>query len=162
MVSVATLLLTQVAFSQNSQLPDLKPLQPKLRALVVKYYPKASIKAAGDAITFSYKSRKFMMHEPTKKGDWQEAREEEGPDRGGVIGEIELRDGKYNGQAVTPQSFDKRYFVELVMSPYSEKLDSHLYIHLKFPRDASPSFLKEFQSLMNGFEKHLSPKKAGR
>jgi hypothetical protein len=59
------------------------------------------------------------------------------------------------GMAALPQSFDKHYFTVLVTAPHSKKLDHHLYIHLKYPRDAPKDFLKEFKRLVDGFEKHL-------
>ena len=59
--------------------------------------------------------------------------------------------------AAVPQSSDKRYFVLLLTAPYSRKLDHHLYIHLKYPRDVSRDLLKEFDRLATGFEKHVPP-----
>lgn len=57
--------------------------------------------------------------------------------------------------AALPQSFDKHYFTVLVTAPHSKKLDHHLYIHLKYPRDVPKAFLKEFERLVDGFEKHV-------
>src|SRR5438034_7173328 len=58
------------------------------------------------------------VHEPLKTGEWQDARETIGPQRGGVVGNMELRTGKYLGAAAVPQAFDKRYFTLQVMAPY--------------------------------------------
>ncbi len=33
------------------------------------------------------------------------------------------------GAAVVPQAFDKRYFTPLVIAPYSDARDAHLYTH---------------------------------
>jgi hypothetical protein len=41
------------------------------------------------------------------------------------------------------------------MAPYSKKLDRHLYVHLKYPGDVHKEFLKDFQRLVDGFEKHV-------
>src|SRR5262249_5079835 len=74
---------------------------------------------------------------------------------GGIYADIELRAGEYGGMAAVPQSFDKRYFTLLLTAPHSRKLDHHLYIHLKYPRDVPKDFLKEFERLVDGFEKHV-------
>jgi hypothetical protein len=39
----------------------------------------------------------------------------------------------------------------LLMAPYSKKLNYHLYVHLKYPRDVPKEFLKEFERLVDSF-----------
>ena len=135
--------------------PDLKPLLKEVRKVVEKHYPKATVTLKDQTIHFEFNTRKFMIHEPTLTGEWQDAREEPGPQKGGIYADIELRAGEYMGMAALPQSFDKRYFTVLVTAPHSKKLDHHLYIHLKYPRDVPKDFLKEFERLVDGFEKHV-------
>jgi len=135
--------------------PDLKPLVGEVRKLVAQYYPKGKVTLQDQTIHFEFNTRKFMIHEPLLTGEWQDAFEEPGPQKGGIYGDIELRAGQYGGMAAVPQSFDKRYFTLFLTALYSQKLDHHLYIHLKFPRDVSKEFLKDFQRLVEGFEKHV-------
>jgi len=125
------------------------------RALVLKYYPDARTARTRDAIHFEARTRRFMIHEPLKTGEWQDAREVVGPQRGGVVGHMELRTGKYPGAAVVPQAFDKRYFTLHVMAPYSEARDAHLYTHLLYPADANRVFLAEFAELVARFADYL-------
>jgi hypothetical protein len=136
--------------------PDLKRLAPEVRKLVEKHYPKAKVTLKDQTIHLEFNTRKFMIHEPLLTGEWQDAHEETGPQKGGIYGDIELRAGEYGGGAVVPQSFDKRYFTLLLMAPYSQKLDYHLYVHLKYPRATPKAFLKEFERLVDGFEKHVA------
>ena len=136
--------------------PDLKPFQDEVRTLVEKHYPKAKVTLKDQTIHFEFNTRKYMIHEPLLTGEWQDAHEEMGPQKGGIYGDIELRDGEYGGMAFAPQSFDKRYFTLHMSAPYSKKLDHHLYVHLKCPRDASEEFVKEFRKLVDGFEKHVA------
>ena len=137
--------------------PDLKTLQGKVAKLLQKHYPKAEVKVTldGDTIHFSHNTRKFMVHEPFLDGEWQEAREATGPKPGGIIGRLEIREGKYGGQAVVPQSFDQYYYTTYVLAPYSKNLDSHLYVHLICPRDVPKDFVKEFVLLVDDFERHV-------
>jgi len=69
---------------------------------------------------------------------------------------MELRSGKYLGAAMVPQTFDKRYFTLLVMAPYSNARDAHLYTHLSYPADASKIFLSEFTDLVTRFAEYLN------
>jgi hypothetical protein len=139
--------------------PDLKPLVAKIRELLEKHYPKAEVTLDGDTIRFEFNLRKFMIHEPLLTGEWQDAHEELGPQKGGIFCNIELREGQYGGMAAVPQSFDKRYFVLFMTASYSKKLDHHLMIHLKYPRDAKKEFVKDFSRLMDEFDKHVAPAK---
>jgi hypothetical protein len=137
--------------------PDLQPLLAELRHLVEKYYPDGKVTLKDRTIHFEFNIRKFMIHEPLKTGEWQDAHEESGPQKGGIYGDIELRSGKYNGAAGLPASVDKRYFTLRVIAPYSQKLNRHLYIHMKYPRDVSKEFLKDFERLVREFDKHVPP-----
>jgi hypothetical protein len=135
--------------------PDLKPLLEEVRKLVEKHYPKAKVTLKDQTIHVEFNVRKFMIHEPTLTGEWQDAHEEPGPQKGGIYADIELRAGEYRGMAALPQSIDKRYFTLWLTAIQSKKLDCHLYIHLKYPRDVPKDFLKEFERLVDGFEKHV-------
>ena len=124
-------------------------------ALVLRYYPDAKSELTPHAIHFESKTRRFMVHEQRKTGEWQDAHETVGPQRGGVVGNMELRSGKYLGAAVLPQAFDKRYFTLLVMAPYSESRDAHLYTHLLYPAGVNTVFLSEFSDLVRRFAEYL-------
>jgi hypothetical protein len=135
--------------------PDLKPLLEEVRKVAQKYYPKAEVTLKDQAIHLEFNTRKFMIHEPLLTGEWQDAHEEVGPQKGGIYGDLELRAGPYGGMAAVPQSFDKRYFTVLLTAPYSKALDHHLYVHLKYPRDVPRDFLREFSELIDGFDRHV-------
>lgn len=156
MIAVCCLLtLAGEAAAQEPRKPDLKPLLEPVRKVVQKYYPKAQVTLKDDTIHFEFNTRKFMIHNPTLTGEWQDAYEEPGPQKGGIHGEIEIRPGEYGGMAALPQTFNKHYFSLLMTAPHSKKLDCHLMVYLKYPRDVPKAFLEEFQTLVNGFEKHV-------
>jgi hypothetical protein len=58
--------------------------------------------------------------------------------------------------AAADDVWDKRYYTERGMIPYSKKLDRHLRIILRYPRNTPKAFLDEFERLMEGFEKHVT------
>jgi hypothetical protein len=137
------------------QNPALKRFYSELRTLFRRYYPEATSHLLKDKIHFEYDTRVFIVHEPLKTGEWQDPWETRGPKLGGILCDIELRKGRYNGAASVPQTFEKRYFKLLVMAAYSPKQDAHLYIHLSYPANVSVDFLKQFTELANDFGKYV-------
>lgn len=135
--------------------PALKRFYSELRMLFRKHYPKATSHLLKDKIHFEHDTRVFIVHEALKTGEWQDPWETRGPKPGGILCDITLQDGQYQGAAVVPQTFDKRYFKVLLMAPYSAKRDVHLYVHLSYPRNVSDDFLKQFTELVNDFEKYV-------
>ena len=138
---------------------DFKKFTDEIKKLVLKEYPKAKITTEGSLIHFEFKTRKFMIHEPLLTGEWQDAGEEIGPQRGGVFCDMEFLAGKYAAQAAVPQKFDKRYFTTSLSAPYSKELDCHLYIHFKYPQNVSPKFAKDFQDLADRFGEYCEIRK---
>src|SRR5262245_54311181 len=95
----------------------LPQMYAELDALFRRYYPNVTSETRNDTIHFEFNTRVFSVHEPLKTGEWQDARDVRGPNRGGIRCEISVRNGRYPGAAVVPQTFDKRYFNLLVLAP---------------------------------------------
>ena len=133
---------------------DAERFYRDVRQLVRRYYVGATAHRLRNKIHFEHDTRVFIVHEPLKTGEWQDPWEERGPKKGGVHCDIEYRPGPYRGAAAVPQAFDKRYFKLNLLAPYSEKLDGHLYVHLKVPGYGSPpeGFQEKLTALLNGFE----------
>src|SRR5262249_4072096 len=136
---------------------DLRALHAAIRSLVLKHYPKADVTLESERIHFSFNTRKFMIHEPLLTGEWQDAWEDTGPQKGGILGCVELRPGSYGGQASRPQAHDKRYFTDLYLAPHSAARDCYLDVMLRYPHDAPEDFLADFRRLVDGFETYLPP-----
>lgn len=127
-----------------------------LHSKILQYYPKATIKKVEKGINFEYNVRNFMIHEATKLGDWQEAWEVVGPNRGGIWGEIKVNQGKYSGAARLPFRSNKRYFYLYGDAAYSQQCDCHSYILFKVPPSGvSKDFLMEFQELIRDFDSFI-------
>lgn len=133
---------------------DIQDLYRDVRALARRHYPEATAHRLGAKIHFEQDTRIFIVHEPLLTGEWQDPWEERGPRKGGVLCDIEYRTGRYGGQAVVPQDLDKRYFRLLLRAPYSERLDAHLYVHLKLPGIGAPpeGFVEAFEAMLQRFE----------
>jgi hypothetical protein len=133
----------------------LRRLYGELRMVFRKHYPQASSHVLKEKMHFEHDTRIFIVHEPLKTGEWQDPWETRGPKPGGILCDITLQAGRYQGAAVVPQTFDKRYFKMLMMAPYSAKADRHLLVHLSYPANVTSEFLKEFTELMEDCSKYL-------
>ena len=145
----------KAADAETLQNPALKRFYPELQTLFRHQYPTVTSDLLKDKIHFECDTRLFVVHEADMTGRWQDPWEERGPNPGGILCDITLEKGKYQGQAVVPQTFDKRYFKLLLLAPYSEKQDEHLEVHLYYPRNVNDDFLKQFTELVNNFEKYV-------
>jgi hypothetical protein len=125
--------------------PVLARLYSRLRPAFQRHYPEVRSQQGKDGFELAQDTRTFLIHTRLKTGEWQEAREVKGPNRRGILCSIELRHGKYNGAAVLPQTFDQRYFQTLVMAVPSPGETAHFYVHLSYPDEVDPAFLKDFQ-----------------
>ena len=124
--------------------------------MVEHHCPKASCRASGNQIQFRYKTRTFTLDRPgDKSGKTVVRRKVRGPEKHGILCDMELREGQYGGQAVVPQTFDYGPFKLWLAAPESKKHSCYLYVHLYYPPDVSKAFLKDFKKLVNGFERDL-------
>jgi hypothetical protein len=145
--------------AEDAPKPDLKPLEAEVRKLIEKHFPKAKVTLKDQTIHFEFNTRKFMIHELTRIEDqWQDAREQPGPQPGGIYGDITRAQGEHKGPAFLPWVWNKRYFTLYWAAPYSEKLDRHLSIHLKYPSNVPKEFLNDFKRLTDEFEAHVAIK----
>ncbi len=131
--------------------PRLQQFYRDMRMVVLKHYPKASTSQLDGNFHAEHDTRLFMIHHPTLLGDWQDASEERGPKRGGMMCQLQVKAGPYGGMAALPQTFDHRYFKVLRLAPYSSQRDQHLSVRLAYPADAKPEFLTDFTKAVNNF-----------
>ena len=128
-----------------------------LRRLVQRYYPDATSHRLRDTIHFEDDTRIFLIHgEERGGGEWRDPFAERGPMKSGIYCDIGYQKGAYAGMAGVPQEFDQHYFTTLLMAPYSEKLDSHLFVRLKHPKTGkiSHDFVEEVTRLINEFDRY--------
>ncbi len=153
-VVMSALLEAGVAASGEAQVgpdPSVKRLYSCLRPLFLKHYPQAVSEVRADRLHFEHDTRTFLIHVPLKTGEWQEAAEVRGPNRRGIVCNIQLVEGKYNGQAVLPQTIDERYFKTLVTAVASQRRDAYLYVHLSYPDGVGREFMREFTGVLDRF-----------
>ena len=146
-------MLVYAQSADTLQDPSLEQIFSNVQSIVGHHYPAATSYLLKNKIHFEHNTRLFIIHVPLKTGEWQDPWEERGPKKGGILGNIELRDGEYTGAAMVPQTFDRFYYSIILMAPYSRKYDCHLYVRLYVPKhESKPEFTKELTELVNAFE----------
>lgn len=123
----------------------------RIEQTVLKQYPKATVKRENGFLLISYNTRKFMVHNRLKTGEWQTAVEQEGPDNGGILCSVSGAPGPWTGAAMVPQTFDYRYYQSLLMAPYSKSNNYHLTAHLNYPDNVNQAFVRDFREAVSKF-----------
>lgn len=119
-----------------------------VEGLVKEFYPKAKIKQSPTHIHVEFKSRPYDIPSLNKI--------ELGVDWGGILFDIDLKDGQYSGVHAVPKKFNEySYYHVMLYAPYSAKLNKHLEIRIVYPFDVPPDFLKRFISLIENFDQHF-------
>ncbi len=116
--------------------------------LIREYYPKAKIKPGKEKLYVEYKAKPYILPSTNKQ--------EQGPDWGGIVIDMELQKGPYAGVHQVPKKFNEYsfYSVELY-APYSQKYDCHLLTRICYPFDVPQEFLKRFKKVVEEFEQYL-------
>lgn len=125
--------------------PQFAGLTRQIDELVKEFYPRAKIEIKGNTMHFEQKIRPFPVagtrrHEP-------------GPDLGGVLGDLELKTGRYQGVDKVPSQVNSNFHTTLKMAPYLKDIDSHLFVRFIYPPDAAPEFVDRLNKLLSAFGK---------
>lgn len=120
-----------------------KAMTEALTELLQEYYSKIKISQTGNKIHFEYKVRRLAG---------VGGKETIVPELGGIMGDLQIVDGKYAGKTRLPQQFNEHaQYSVILMAPYSAKHDCHLYTRLSYPYDVFPEFLERFKEVANKF-----------
>jgi hypothetical protein len=132
---------------------DVSRLVLEVRSVIHQYYPEATIKIdAYDDIRVEHNTRVFLIHYPTKTGEWQEASEVSGPRLGGIFLALGVRDGDYAGPAFLPMTTDRCYFSEYVTVFYSESIDAYVHLTLRYLNEYPSHMMSDIEVLLSNFE----------
>jgi hypothetical protein len=123
----------------------------QVQALITEFYPKATFEKKNGTFIGKFNTRMFMIHHALKTGEWQEASQQEGPNKGGIVCRIQNGTGPYMGAAMVPQTFDYRYFNSLLMAPENKATNTHLIAHLDYPSGVSVDFVNRYRKLISSY-----------
>lgn len=133
---------------EKSEKLNSEKLFKQVRSLVKEYYPKAKIKEKDNNLKVEYKTRPYVISSTNKI--------EKGPKWDGILFEMKLVKGKYKGVHSVPKKFNQySYFHVVLMAPYSEDKNCHLWTRISYPFNVPPDFLKRFTLVTNKFEEYM-------
>ena len=148
LVCLLTTFMTACCSSNDSR---GKVLYHDLTELFAKYYPAYVSHFSDNKMHFEYNVGVLLTY--TVVG-YENPVIVRGPQKGGVEADLELMPGKYNGQAVLPQTFEHVNYMSFGLAPYSSTCDCYWSVSLKYPKDdISQDFLKQFRERVQKFEK---------
>jgi hypothetical protein len=115
----------------------------QVQALVKEYYPKAQWSPSEDTLHFEYKTKDEV--------GYYSGRSAKTPQAGGVLGDITLKPGRYEGKLVSEQQ--DGFHTILTLGPYSSRTNAHILARLMFPSDVPSDFKDRIVELVNAFGK---------
>jgi hypothetical protein len=125
-------------------------LETKMEALVRKYYPKAKINKTKSMMHFEFKVRQYDIP--------QTYTVEPGPDWDGILGNIEIREGRLNDEDTVEKKLNQySYYNVIELQPNSTKASRHLKTRLSYPFNVQPDFLANFKTLIRNFDSTEQP-----
>lgn len=127
----------------KKQPPDV--IYKNIMAIVKQYFPQATVTLKGNSLHFERKTRKIYEHYSRKL--------ELAPDAGGVLGDVELRPGEYNGfdkDRIPSEQFQGAR-TTILLAPYSKELKTHMYVKMVCPVDTPTEFKDRIKANVNSF-----------
>ena len=138
---------------------DTSGLFHEVKSIVHRYYPEATgtINQYNE-ISFEHETQMFMVHFPTKTGEWQNPSEVKGPKREGIFVSITVGDGSPPPRAAEGNHFDHCYFTDFIGGYHSESFGAYVNLTVKYPRVYPEEFVNELQTLLLVFNNYVVEK----
>lgn len=118
-------------------------LADQISALVTEHFPDAVIAQDNGKITAKHGTMIFTIHRHWKTGEIRKETDQiEGPNFEGFMISISVEDGRYEGQAMVPQTLNRRYWQEYIDRPPTADGKGHYVINLSYGSRIDRDFMK--------------------
>jgi len=157
------LIASSIARADTPPKPSVVPLETvhEFHRLFRKHYPKATFTDKQfDGVHVDYNVAVFEFPSTSRTGK-RETEKQTGPEKGGIVCRIYHNKGPYLGQvALLSRSDgqhhpyvvrDRKIYKQLLAAPFSVATDSHLWVSLSYPPDATKEFHTDFKAVMDSF-----------
>jgi hypothetical protein len=137
----------------------------KLTATVRKHCPDATVEVTNEGFVAKFGTMTFTVHGRGKSGEiFAQTHQQEGPNFKGFLLHVSLRDGKYEGAAVVPQTLQGPYFPTYIDAAAVEKQDKHYFVSFSYGSRLDPDLKKAILETIpqTGFRKGAEPNRGGR
>jgi len=122
---------------------DFKAVSTAIEALVLEYYPRAKIVKTDKSVHFEFRVKSLIL--PSRKQSLV-------PESEGIVGDLNIKPGRYDGTEILPYQTNETYYVSLLMAPYSEPGDCHMLTKMLFPPSTAVEFVKGFKQIVNSYQ----------
>ncbi len=151
-LSPSELVSPALAASELKENETLKAFYKSVRALVKEYFPKANVVEKENTFHFELKLR--------RQTGFYTGRLVLAPDSGGILGDIALKPGVYDGKEYKVKHKEwswieeqEGYHTTLMLAPYSKERHEHLFTRIMLPTDTPIEFKERFKELILSFGK---------
>ena len=129
------LAITAVLVSASAALAEPPPdeLVKKMTAAIRKHCPDAAVEVSKDGFVAKSGTMMLTVHGRSKTGEISpQTHQQEGPNFKGFLLRVSVRDGKYAGAAVVPQTLQGPYFPTYIDASPVEKQDKHYFVSFAY------------------------------
>jgi len=108
-------------------------LNDRVSKLILKHYPKAELAANNGNLVAKHGTMIFTVHPYGKAGEILKKTDQvEGPNFKGFMLSISVKNGKYEGQAMVPQTLRRPYWQTYIDRPPTNDGKSHYVINFSY------------------------------
>jgi hypothetical protein len=136
---------SDTAAKERKAADEIRAVFEKLTELFKEHYPRAEVKATANSFKVEYKVHRYADESGS-------GRTVLAPTVDGVICEVNLKPGKYQGGKVMPLKVNESLYVSLQMAPYSQTADKYLETKLLFPHSATEVFTSRFKEIVSAYD----------
>jgi uncharacterized protein len=123
---------------------DYQGVTEALQSLVNEFFPRGKVIKTEKGFHLEYKAKSLKLQGTEKQMLV--------PLSDGIVADITLVPGCYEGAAILPFQTNETYYVSLLMAPYSQAKDNHLLTKLLFPPNTSSEFVDRFKAVINSYQ----------
>lgn len=117
-----------------------KKIFAQVEALVKQYYPHAKMSEINQRLHIEYKVRNYR--------NLYSGRDELAPDQGGILADLEFKQGPYKGGEKLPKTQNQYSYMVLQLAPFFANEQQHISTKLCYAPDTSPDFVQQFSELL--------------
>ena len=121
----------------------------RVSKVVQRYYSDAEIAQDDGKLTAKHGTMVFTVHRHWKTGEIRKETDEvEGPNFRGFVLRISVRDGKYEGQAMVPQTLREPYWQTYIDRPPTEDGKGYYVIDFSYGSRLSRAFMSDLFEIL--------------
>jgi len=143
----------------------LSQVAERLSEIANDMKPVAAVEQNGRAVSLSYNTRKFMVHNTDKLGHHSEkAHETVGPRYDGLIVKVTVQDGRYFGAAIIPLNLRRPYWTTFVNAYPIAKGKQHLHVNISYGSRTDRELIKRIKDMLESMiddDPHVTARELG-